>query len=85
MTRYFPVLATILIELAGVGQMIRMFQVESSEGQNPFSYVLLIAALVLWERFYAIRTPNEIPAIWTARVSIIINVIVLATVLYFAS
>lgn len=83
MIRYFPVFATVLIEAAGVGQMIRMIQVSSSEGQNPFSYLLIIAALVLWERFYAIQTPNEKPAIWTARASILINILVLATVVYF--
>lgn len=83
MTRYFPVLATALIECASLGQIIKMFQVRSSESQSATSYLLLIVALVLFERFYAIETPDQRPALWTARVSIFVNACVLAAVLFF--
>jgi uncharacterized protein with PQ loop repeat len=82
-TRYFPVLATILIELASIGQIVQMYREQSSVGHNPLSWTLLVVALILWERFYTICTPNERPAIWTARVSVLMYIFVLGSVLYF--
>ena len=83
LVKYFPVLATLLIEAASLGQIARMFQERSSAGQSFVSYLLLILALVLWERFYAIRTPDEKPAVWTARASILVNILVASCVLYY--
>lgn len=83
MTRYYPVIATVLIELASVGHIVQMFQARSSAGQNPLSYLLLMGALVLWERYYSLETPDQRPAIWTARASLVVNALVLAAVLYF--
>lgn len=83
MTRWLPVAATVLIECASFGQIIRMFREGTSAGQSFTSYLLLIAALILWERYYALETPDQKPAVWTARASILVNVFVAAAVLYF--
>lgn len=83
MVKHFPVLATALIEVANVGQIVQMYREQSSAGQSAVSYVVVILALCLWERFFAIQTPDQKSAAWTIRVSIVVNVFVVGSVIYF--
>lgn len=83
MVKYYPIIATVLLDSANLGHILRMVQERSAEGQSAMAYVLIIAALFFWEAFYRIRTPNERVAIWTARFGILFNTLVLGTVLYF--
>jgi len=80
---YFPVLSTILIDLANIGHIIRMFQEKSSAGQNPYSYLMVILALVLWAEFYRVRTPEEKIARWTAWFGVMFNLAVLGAVYWY--
>lgn len=83
MVKYFPILATVLLDSASLGHILQMFEQRSSAGQSVMAYVMIIGALILWERFYKLRTPTETWAIWSARFGIVFNAVVLLIVLHF--
>lgn len=83
MIKYFPIFATILIDLANIGHIQQMFREQSAAGQSLLSYVMILGALFMWEAFYRVRTPDEKAAIWSARIGIAFILMVMCTVIYF--
>lgn len=83
MVKYFPILATVMLDSAGIGHIVQMFKEQSSAGQSIFSYIMIIGALFLWEAFYRIRTPGEKFAVWSARFGIGFNLAVLCAIVYY--
>ena len=57
------------------GQIVRMVHERTAAGQSLTSWVGVTFALVLWHNFYTVKTPDERPAIWTARLGIVLKML----------
>lgn len=80
-----PLLTTLLLEYANVGQLWRMWHEHSALGQNVWSWVAVNAALWLWLNFYRVITPDARIAQAATLLGILLNGAVIGTVLYFHS
>lgn len=81
-----PVLTTLLLEWANIGQLWRMWTVKSALGQNVWSWLCVHAALWLWLNFYRIAMPPSRArtlALSGTAVGIILNGSVVLTVAFF--
>jgi uncharacterized membrane protein YbaN (DUF454 family) len=81
-----PVLTTLLLEWANVGQLWRMWSVRSALGQNVWSWLCVHIALWLWMNFYRVAMPigraRTLAIVGTAT-GIVLNAAVLITVAFF--
>lgn len=50
-----PLFASILIGWGNAGQLYKMWRYHTAAGQNIFSYISVLAAIVLWLIYYRIR------------------------------
>jgi uncharacterized protein with PQ loop repeat len=78
-----PIIATIFIEGANIGQMIRIWTEHSAKGQSLSSWIAVVIALVIWFNFYRVITPHSKYAKWTAVVGIILNIGVIISIIWF--
>jgi hypothetical protein len=80
---YTPLVTTLLLEGANVGQLQRMWTERTAEGQSILSWILVFIALLLWHNFYLVCTPDQRKAIIAARIGMVMNATVVLTVAYF--
>ena len=78
-----PFVTSVLLEGGAVGQIVRMVREQTAAGQSLLSWIGVTFALVLWHNFYTVKTPGERPAIWTARLGIVLNAGICCTIVYF--
>jgi hypothetical protein len=78
-----PVATTILLELANIGQLYRMWTTWTSDGQSVYSWLAVNMALWLWFNFYLVFNRANRFAIWGTGVGIGLNTLVLLSVIYF--
>jgi uncharacterized protein with PQ loop repeat len=78
-----PIVATILLEYANVGQLIRMWTYKTAAGQSLTAWFAVFLALCCYNQFYRIVTPEQIWARRMSFVGILMNSAVCLTVLYF--
>jgi uncharacterized protein with PQ loop repeat len=78
-----PILTTLLLEYANIGQIYRMWHEQSAKGQNVWSWLAVNVALWLWFNYYRIKLPNEHFARWATAVGILINSIVIISTIHF--
>jgi len=78
-----PIITTLLLEYANVGQLTRMWSKKSALGQNIWSWIAVHIALWLWLNFNRVMLPS---AHWARRATIlgiILNGAVILSVAYF--
>lgn len=80
---YTPVLTTLLLEGANVGQLWQMWTERTAAGQSILSWVLVNVALWFWVNFYKVKTPGEKFAIRATQAGIAMNTAVIVTTIYF--
>lgn len=78
-----PIITTILLEGASVGQIVRMFSEHSAKGQNVWSWLSIDLALLLWWNWYRVMTPEDKIAKLSTVVGMTITTAVVLTVVYF--
>lgn len=78
-----PVLTTILLESANVGQLYRMWSEWTADGQSLVAWICVNAALMLWLNFYRVCTPEQRWAIWATAFGVAMNSTVILTVILF--
>jgi hypothetical protein len=78
-----PIITTLLLEYANVGQLLRMWTVRSALGQNLYSWIAVQIALWLWLNFYITMLPEAKFAKWATIAGITLNLAVVLTVAYF--
>lgn len=78
-----PIPATLLLEYANIGQLIRMWTYRTAAGQSLSSWFAVFLALCCYFQFYRIVTPEQIWARRMALLGIFMNLAVCFTVLYF--
>lgn len=84
MVKYYPLIATLLIDLANSGHIIRMFKEQSSAGQSLVAIMMIILGLFAWERFFKYNNrPEDKFALWSTRIGMAFNAVVGVVVLYF--
>jgi hypothetical protein len=86
LTALTPLLTTLLLEWANVGQLWRMWTVKSALGQNVWSWLCVHLALWLWLNFYIVIMPpskGRTLAVTGTTVGIVLNGAVVLTVAYF--
>lgn len=76
-----PLVTTVLLESANVGQIGRMWREHSALGQSLGAWLLVSAALLLWANFY--RVMGLRLAMQMTLVGVGINLMVVSTVIYF--
>lgn len=77
-----PMLASVLIEAGNLGQLYRMWTQHSALGQNVWSYVAVLAALIMWLLYYRFRLGRTLAyyVTWIAvfmMAAIIVTIIIL--------
>jgi uncharacterized protein with PQ loop repeat len=50
-----PLFASILIEYGNAGQLWKMWRYHTAAGQNLYSYISVLAAIILWLLYYRFR------------------------------
>jgi uncharacterized protein with PQ loop repeat len=78
-----PIVASLLLEYANVGQLIRMRTEHTAAGQSLTSWLAVFVALLVWQNFYRVCTPTML---WARRMNflgICMNLSVIATVVHF--
>jgi uncharacterized protein with PQ loop repeat len=78
-----PILTTLMLEGANLGQLWRMWTHRTAAGQELMSWVMVNIALWLWLNWYRVKTPNERFAILATRLGICLNTLVILSVAYF--
>lgn len=81
--KHSPIVTSLLLEGATVGQMFRMWTERTAAGQSLSSWVSVGVALLIWFNWYRIFTPEQKIARYTVALSLIFNVCVISTVVYF--
>lgn len=71
------------MEIAVVGQMIRMFREHSALGQEPISWGLVTLGLVGWVLWYTRMTPEHKVPRYSAMIGCAMNFTGFLTVCYF--
>jgi hypothetical protein len=79
----FPFCCMLLLEWANCGQLYRMWTEHTSEGQNPYSWMSVGAALVLWMVWYRTFAPEQKVAFWATLVGFCLNTCVWLSVFYW--
>ena len=80
---YYPVIATIVFEMATGGQILRMIREKSAMGQEPVSWLLVILGLLGWAKWYKKNTPEHKLPRFTAMGSAMFHTIALGICIYF--
>lgn len=81
--KFWPFVATGILQVATFGQMIRMFREQSAKGQEPFSWLIVTLSIFGWALWYHIMTPeHKFPKV-AAIFSGVTNSLGLAVVIYF--
>lgn len=78
---YIPVLCTILLEYANVGQLIRMWAEHTAAGQSLQGWFSVAAALILFCVYY--RKKKLTVPFWTTVFGVGMNATVWSTIIYF--
>jgi uncharacterized protein with PQ loop repeat len=76
-----PVLSTVLLEWANIGQLIRMWTERTAAGQSLQAWVSVCLALLCFLVYYhkkGLRVP-----FWTTIIGVLMNIAVCSTVVYF--
>ena len=76
-------MATGLLEVANVSQLIQMWTTWTAAGQSIPGWLCVQGALWIFLNFYRVCVPNEKFAFWGTVVGICMNNAVILTVLYF--
>jgi hypothetical protein len=71
------------LESANVGQLWTMWTTHTAAGQNVWSWVWVGAALAFWWNYYRVVTPQAVWARRSTEVGLVMNVAVIATVLWW--
>jgi uncharacterized protein with PQ loop repeat len=50
-----PLFASVLIEWSNIGQLWKMWKYHTAAGQNLYSYIAVLAAILLWLLYYRLR------------------------------
>ena len=80
---YTPLITTGLLEIANIGQMLRMWTYHTAAGQNIISWCCVNLALWLWQNWYRVITPDQWVARFAIKVGISLNTGVVLTAIYF--
>lgn len=75
--------AVILLEIANVSQLHRMWTEWTADGQSLVSWIAVNCALWIWLNFYRVITPQARFAIWGTRIGVFLNSLVIVTVAFF--
>lgn len=78
-----PILATVLLEYANVGQLYRMWHDRTAAGQELTSWVAVCLALICYCVFFKVCTPEQKWARYMNLLGVGMNLLVCATVIYF--
>jgi hypothetical protein len=79
----FPLLSTLLLEIANISQLVRMWTEHSALGQSLLGWAAVWCALVLWYTYYKVMLPTEKIPRYCQFVGILMNSAVICTVTYF--
>jgi uncharacterized protein with PQ loop repeat len=77
-----PIVAVVLLELANVSQLTRMWSTGTADGQSVVGWMCVNVALLLWLNFYLTFTPTQRWAIWGTVLGIGMNTSVILSVLW---
>jgi hypothetical protein len=80
---WVPVVTMALLESANVGQIAAMWSARSAEGQSLAGWLFVTFALVLWYWYYRVVTPGQLKAQWATGLGIFMNLMVVASVVWF--
>lgn len=80
---YTPLVTSLLLDGGALGQVVRMIHERTAAGQSLASWLMVITALVLWQNFYRVKTPDERWARRMTAFSIGMNVLIVLTILFF--
>lgn len=80
---YTPVVTCLLLDGGAVGQITRMIREHTAAGQSLWSWCAVVLALALWGNFYRVKIPHELPARLFNALAVVVNLGIVATVLYF--
>lgn len=78
-----PVIATVLLEYANVGQIIRMWSEHTAAGQSLWSWAAVFAALATYGVFFRVCLPEQTWARRMNAIGLVMNAVVCGTVIYF--
>lgn len=78
-----PLITTLLLEMANVGQLWRMWTTWTAAGQSVWSWLSVQAALWLWLNFYLVFNRKNKFAIIGTSVGIALNMLVILSVVFF--
>lgn len=81
-----PILTTLLLEAANVGQITRMWREGTAEGQSLSAWLLVCGALCLWQNFFWRTMPKGSARTYSlvgTAIGITMNLTVVLTVIYF--
>lgn len=81
--KYYPVVATVIFEIATIGQILRMFSEQSAAGQEPLSWLLVTVGLSGWMFWYKITIPDHKLVFYSVAVGTAVNSIAFITCVYF--
>lgn len=81
--RHTPIVTTLLLEGANVGQLIRMWTEHTAAGQSLWAWFSVGVALALWLCWYRLFVPEQKIAIYSCLSGILMNQAVIWTVIYF--
>lgn len=81
-----PILTTLFLESANLGQIFRMWAHQTADGQSLVGWILVNAALLLWLNFYYEELEEGEGrkwAIWATTAGILLNACVIISVIVF--
>lgn len=78
-----PIITSLLLEGANLHQLWRMWAEQSALGQSLLGWIQVNLALILWWNWYRVVTPEQKTAQRMALLGIFINLLVIASVVYF--
>lgn len=81
--KHSPIVTTLLLEGASIGQLIQMWTTRTAEGQSLWAWLAVEFALLLWFNWYRLFTPDQIIARYTCAFGLVMNFFVILTVIWF--
>ena len=75
----FPLFSALLIEYGNAGQLWKMWTQHTAAGQNIWSWVSTLAAIVLWLLYYRFRLGKSV-AYWVTWVAAVMLSAIVVTV-----
>jgi len=78
-----PVVSSILLEGANLGQLVRMWTEKTAAGQSLISWCMVSAALCIYLQFYRVCTPGQKWAVRMTAFGVAFNAAVILTVVWF--